>query len=365
MKIASVIQLLESIAPLSLQEGYDNAGLITGRPDWECTGVLCALDSTEAVVEEAILRGCNLVIAHHPIIFSGLKKINGKNYVERTVIRAIRQDIAIYAIHTNLDNVLNGVNGRIARQLGLVNTRVLQSRRSVLKKLVTFVPGAHTEKIKQALFDAGGGHIGAYSECSFSTGGTGTFRAGEGSQPFVGEKGKRHEEPENRVEVVFPAWLEARLLDSLRSAHPYEEVAYDIISLDNTHPGVGSGLIGELSQPLDENEFLRYVKERFGLKMLRHTALTGRPISTVACCGGAGSFLISNSLQTGADAYLTADLKYHEFFDADGRLLLCDLGHYESEQFTIDWLVEILQEKFPTFAVLKSDNNTNPVYYYF
>lgn len=365
MKISSVIQVLESIAPLQLQESYDNAGLLTGQADWECTGILCALDSTEAVVEEAYRRGCNLLVAHHPILFGGLKKINGKNYVERTIIKAIKLDIAIYAIHTNLDNVLNGVNGRIARQLGLDNITVLQGRRSVLKKLVTFVPEEYTEKVKQALFQAGAGHIGGYSECSFSVRGFGTFKAGEGTQPFTGTPGVRHEEAENRVEVIFPAWLESRLLTSLVAAHPYEEVAYDVISLDNHHPGVGSGLVGETPQPMEEREFLKLVKDRFGLKMLRHTALTGRPVKKVACCGGAGSFLISSSLQAGADVYLTADLKYHEFFDADGRLLLCDIGHFESEQFTIDLLVDILQEKFPTFAVLKSDNNTNPVYYYF
>lgn len=365
MKISAVIQLLESVAPLSLQEDYDNAGLIAGLPDWECTGILCALDSIETVLDEAIQRHCNLVVVHHPIIFRGLKKINGKNYVERTIIKAIKNDIAIYAIHTNLDNLLEGVNGRMAKQLGLINARVLQSKPAVLKKLFTFVPVGHTEAVKQALFDAGGGYIGQYSECSFAVKGSGTFKAGEGTHPFVGSQGTRHTEEENKLEVIFPAWLESRLVRALLSAHPYEEVAYDIVSLDNHHPRVGSGLIGELPEPMKEQDFLRLVKERFGLKVLRHTALDNRFIQKVACCGGAGSFLITNSLAAGADAFLTADLKYHEFFDADGRLLLCDLGHYESEQFTINLLIELLQEKFPTFAVLKSDNNTNPVYYYF
>jgi dinuclear metal center YbgI/SA1388 family protein len=364
MKIADIIASLETLAPPSLQESYDNAGLITGSPAWDCTGILCSLDATEEVINEARNRGCNLVVAHHPIIFGGLKKINGKNYVEQTIIRAIKDDIAIYAIHTNLDNVLHGVNGRIADQLGLVNQSILSGKEGTLKKLYTFVPADHAEKVRTALFEAGGGVIGNYSECSFNTEGDGTFKAGEGADPFVGNLHERHLEKEIRIELIFPAYLEGAMVRSLRAAHPYEEVAFDVVSLSNGHPGIGSGLIGELPEALDEAAFLQKIKTVFGTPVIRHTAFMGRPVKKVAVCGGAGSFLITKALAKGADAYLTADLKYHEFFDANSRLLLADLGHYESEQFTIGLLADVLAKKFPTFAVLKTEVETNPVRYF-
>jgi len=365
MKIAVVIGHLESVAPPSLQENYDNAGLLTGNANWECTGILCVLDSTEDVIEEAIQKKCNLVVAHHPIIFGGLKKINGKNYVERTVIKAIKNDIAIYAIHTNLDNVIDGVNGRMADKLGLINRIILAPKAGILKKLITFVPIEFTERLKQAIFQAGGGHIGNYSECSFGVEGTGTYKAGEHTKPFAGERDQHHKEPETRIEILFPAHLETTIIRAMKETHPYEEVAYDIITLSNDHPQVGSGLLGELPKPVPEKDFLDKLKKQFGLEIVRHTALRGQPVQKIGLCGGAGSFLISKALTAGVDAFVTADMKYHEFFDADGRLFICDIGHYESEQFTINLLTDILQQKFPTFAVLKSDTKTNPIYYYF
>ena len=364
MKIAEIVSFLESWAPPSLQESYDNAGLITGSPGWDCTGIICSLDATEDVIREAKAKGCNLVVAHHPIIFGGLKKINGKNYVEQTIIRAIKEDIAIYAIHTNLDNVLSGVNGRMADQLGLINQRILSEKEQTLKKLFTFVPINHAEKVRNALFEAGGGQIGNYSECSFNGEGTGTFKAGEGADPFVGQLNERHSEPEIKLELVFPAHLQAGMISALRTAHPYEEVAFDVVALANPHPAIGSGVIGELPEALPEQEFLKKVKSVFGTPMIRHTPFTGQAIKRVAVCGGAGSFLISKALAKGADAYLTADMKYHEFFDANNRLLVADLGHYESEQFTIGLLEEVLAKKFPTFAVLKTEVETNPVRYF-
>ena len=365
MKIKELIQCLEAYAPPVLQESYDNAGLITGSSGWECTGVLCALDSTEDIVQEAIAKKCNLIVAHHPILFKGLKRINGNNYVERTIIKAIKNDIAIYAIHTNLDNVANGVSGKMADKLGLVNRSVLSPGNSSLRKLFTFVPTAYAEQVKNALFEAGAGHIGGYCECSFESAGTGSFKAGPGTDPFVGKQGDRHLEPESKLEVIFPYWIQDRLLDALKASHPYEEVAYDIVALTQVHAQVGSGMIGELKEPLPESEFLAKLVKVFGLKTLRHTKLTGKPIKRVALCGGAGSFLIINALKANADVYISADIKYHEFFDADGGLLLCDIGHFESEQFTIELITDILQQKFPTFAVLKSELNTNPVHYYF
>jgi dinuclear metal center YbgI/SA1388 family protein len=364
MKIAAIINLLESIAPPSLQESYDNAGLLTGNAGWTCTGALCTLDATEEVINEAIQRGCNLVVAHHPIIFGGLKKITGRNYVEKTIITAIKNDIAIYAIHTNLDNIIDGVNGMIADKLGLVNRKILSPKEATLKKLFTFVPVEQVEQVRAALFEAGGGYIGNYSECSFGTEGTGTFKGEEGTNPFVGQPGERHYEKELKIEVIFPAYLQTALIRALRTAHPYEEVAYDVVELANTHPGIGSGLVGELPEAMPETAFLQQLKQTFNLSLIRHTALLRRPVKKVALCGGAGSFLVSKALAAGADIYITADMKYHEFFDANGRLIIADIGHFESEQFTIDLLAGVLQEKFPTFAVLKTALKTNPVHYF-
>ena len=364
MKINEIISFLESIAPPSLQEHYDNAGLITGDADWECTGIICSLDAIEDVVKEAIEKKCNLIVAHHPIIFSGLKKINGKNYVEKTIIRAIKNDIAIYAIHTNLDNVADGVSGFMAAKLGLQNISILAPKNNTLKKLFTFVPVANAPAVRESIFAAGGGHIGNYSECSFNAEGTGTFRAGEGTTPFVGEIGNQHHQQELKIEVIIPAWLSARVVSAMKAAHPYEEVAWDLVPLDNTHSKVGAGVIGELPSPLSEPDFLSLLKKAFHVPVVRYTKSGSRPVQRVALCGGAGSFMISNALAAGADAYVTADVKYHEFFDANDRLLLADIGHYESEQFTVDLLQAVLAEKFLNFAVLKTGVKTNPVNYF-
>jgi dinuclear metal center YbgI/SA1388 family protein len=364
MQINDCIHFLETIAPPAYQEGYDNCGLLTGQGDWNCTGMLCTLDATEAVIQEAIAAGCNLVVAHHPIIFGGLKKINGKNYVERAIITAIKNDIAIYAIHTNLDNVIGGVSGKMAALLGLQDCTVLAQKEGTLRKLFTFVPIAQAEKVRNAIFAAGGGYIGQYSECSFNTDGTGTFKGNAGTNPFVGQPGEQHREAEQKIEVIFPAVLEKPILKALFEAHPYEEVAYDIVSLNNIHPGIGAGIIGQLPEPMPEKDFLERLKQVFLLPALRHTPFTGKLIQRVALCGGAGSSFILKALAAGADAYVTADLKYHEFFDADGKLLLADIGHFESEQFTIDLLFDLLNQKFPTFACRKSVTKTNPVHYY-
>jgi dinuclear metal center YbgI/SA1388 family protein len=364
MNIQEVISALEDLAPPSYQEGYDNAGLLTGQPGWDCTGILCTLDATEEVILEAKQKNCNLIVAHHPIIFSGLKKINGKNYVEKAVIAAIKNDIAIYAIHTNLDNISVGVNGKIAEKLGLKNVEVLLPRENNLRKLYTFVPENRAEVVREAIFKAGAGKIGNYSECSFNVPGKGTFKAGEGTDPYVGEVGKRHQEDEIKMEVIFPAYLQTRIISAMIEAHPYEEVAYDIIPLGNYFKEVGSGIIGELPDNLEETGFLHMLKTTFGLTVIRHTPLTGKSVKKVAICGGAGSFLIKKALGAGAGFYVTSDVKYHEFFDAEGKMVIADIGHFESEQFTTDLLTDVLQQKFPTFAVLKTEVNTNPVKYF-
>ena len=364
MTIADITFFLESIAPPLLQEHYDNAGLITGDKNWICKGIICTLDVTEEVINEAVADKCNLIVAHHPIIFTGLKKINGSNYVERTVIHAIKNDIAIYAVHTNLDNVINGVNGKIANMLRLRDTAVLLPKENTLKKLFTFVPVAKAEEVRNAIFKAGGGYIGNYSECSFNVEGTGTFKAGENTNPYIGKIGEQHREEEIKIEVIFPFWLEKGIVKAMKEAHPYEEVAYDLIDLSNRYSDIGSGLIGELPQAMDEIEFLSYLRQIFDLKVIRHTSLLNRPVKRIAVCGGAGSFLVPVALAAGADVYITADMKYHEFFDANGRMVIADIGHYESERFTIDLLVEILEQKFPNFAVLKTKVQTNPVRYF-
>jgi dinuclear metal center YbgI/SA1388 family protein len=364
MQIAEIISCLESLANPSLQEHYDNSGLIAGNPVWECKGIICSLDATEDVIKEALAKKCNLIVAHHPIIFGGLKKINGKNYVEKAIITAIKNDIAIYAIHTNLDNVIDGVSGKMARMIGLHKLSILSPKENTLKKLFTFVPVSKAEEVRNAIFAAGGGQIGNYNECSFNVEGTGTFKAGIGSDPYVGNIGKQHQEREVKIEMIIPAYLEGKIVAAMRAAHPYEEVAYDVVALSNRHPQTGSGILGELVQSMEEMAFLDHLRSVFQLSIIRHTQLTGRPIKKVALCGGAGSFLISNALRSSADIYITADIKYHEFFDANGQMIIADIGHYESEQFTISLLQEILEQKFPTFAVLKTEVRTNPVYYF-
>ncbi len=363
MKLKEITDCLEAFAPLAYQESYDNAGLICGNQDMDITSALVCLDSTEAIIDEAVALGCNLVIAHHPIVFSGLKKFNGKNYVERVIIKAIQNNIAIYAIHTNLDNVHNGVNTKIAEKLGLINCAVLSPQKNLLKKLVTYCPEDKAEEIRSALFSAGAGHIGNYDECSFNTTGTGTFRAGAGSNPFVGEQGKQHQEKEVRIETIYPQHIESKLISALIKAHPYEEVAYDLVPLSNIHTRIGAGIIGELPAQTDEMSFLKTIKTLLKADCIRYTTLLDKKIKKVAICGGSGSFLLGDAIKNGAEIFITADFKYHQFFDAENRIVIADIGHYETEQFTMELISEILKEKFSTFAVLITKISTNPIKY--
>lgn len=364
MVVQDVLHGIWNWAPLAYQESYDNATLIVGNPQQKVSNVLVSLDCTEEVVAEAVKRGCELVISHHPIVFKGLKSLTGKNYVERTVIKAIQHNIALCAVHTNLDNVHTGVNKKIGDILGLQNLSILTPKPDTLKKLFTFIPKDHLEAVRSAIFKAGAGTIGNYDSCSFSVLGEGTFRGGEETSPFVGKKGELHTEKEVKIEVVFPAPLQQRITDALQKAHPYEEVAYDVVALANPNPQVGAGMIGELPQPMQEKEFLSLVKKRFACGVIRHTALRQNPISKVAFCGGAGSFLLGAAKSSGADVYITGDFKYHEFFDAEGKIVVMDIGHFESEQFTIDLIADFLKQKFSTFAVHLSKVNTNPVHYF-
>jgi len=363
MVINDVTALIEQLAPLSYQESYDNSGLLIGAPQAPLKGILVTLEVTPEIVDEACQKGLNLIVSHHPIIFSGLKKITGKTDVEKVVVKAIKNDIAIYSAHTNLDSVIGGVNSKIGEKLGLTNLKFLKPLDGELIKLVVFVPTNEAEVVRSAMFKAGAGHIGNYDCCSFNLKGEGTFRAGEGAKPFVGELNELHHEPEVRIEVILPKVLLSKVIREMIAAHPYEEVAYDIYPLLNTYNNVGMGMIGELAEPLSEKEFLEKVKNDFGLKSIRHTPFLKKNIKKVAFCGGSGAFLINNAIASGADIFITGDVKYHQFFDAEGKIVIADIGHFESEQFTIDIFYEYLLKNLSKFAVLKSEINTNPINY--
>lgn len=361
--IKTIINEIEHFAPPKFQENYDNARLIVGDSNQNCTGVLLSLDSTEEVVEEAIEKDCNFIIAHHPIVFKGLKSITGANYVERTVIKAIKNDIAIYACHTNMDNVWKGVNQKICEKIGLENTKILLPKTNTLCHLITFVPHAHLENVREALFKAGAGNIGNYDSCSFNLQGMGTYRGNEDANPSIGEKGHIHTEPETRLEVILPIHLKQQVISVLKSSHPYEEVAYYMHEIVNDNQEIGSGMIGELHEEMDELQFLTELKEKMNTAIIKYTNLSGKKIKRVAVCGGAGSFLLSNAISANADIFITADVKYHEFFDADGKLIIADIGHFESEQFTNEIFAEIINKKFRNFAVHFSTTKTNPINY--
>lgn len=362
--IKEITNYLEMLAPLSSQEEYDNCGLIVGDASLEVKNILVTLDCTEEIVEEALIKGCNMIVAHHPILFRGLKKLNGKDYVERAVLKAIKNDIAIYAIHTNLDNSFQGVNHEIAKRLGLKNLRILQPKANVLTKVGVHIPLSHVEVIKNALFQAGAGNIGKYDECSFSVSGTGTYRPLAGSRPFEGETNVRSYVQEEYLTFLVSNHRLNTVLQAMREVHPYEEIAYDLFSLKNKNQEEGAGMIGELSEEMDESDLLSRIKTIFNCGCIRHTSLLNRKIKTIAICGGAGSFLINDAINNQVDWYITADVKYHEFFDADKKIVIADIGHYESEQFTINLIIEYLKEKFTNFAVLKTDFNTNPINYF-
>ncbi len=362
--LSDIVRLFESHAPAALQENYDNSGLQTGDPSQVIHSALVTIDVTEEVLEEALQKEANLIVSHHPLIFGGIKKITGGTAVERILIKAIRHRMAILSVHTNLDNVISGVNAKLAEKLGLKECRILQPVQGKLHKLVTFVPSRHLEKVRQAVFDAGAGHIGNYDQCSFNLEGTGTFRGNDQTHPFVGEAGILHSEREIRLETIYPVWLENRITRALLDAHPYEEVAYDIYPLENRLGTAGAGMTGNLPCAVEESAFLEILKGTFGVPAIRHSPLLNRPVSRVALCGGAGSFLMKEAIAAGADFFISGDFKYHQFFEPSGKLVIADIGHYESEQFTKELFYELLTKKFPTFAVRLSEVNTNPVNYY-
>jgi dinuclear metal center YbgI/SA1388 family protein len=363
IKIKDIVQHLESLAPLAYQEDYDNAGLLTGNGDTPATGMLIALDCTEQVVDEAISKGCNMIISHHPAIFKPLKKLTGGSYVERTVIKAIQNNIALYSSHTNLDSVSHGVNKRIADKLGLVNTHILQPKSNILGKLTTFVPVENTEAVLSALHAAGAGMIGEYKNCSFLLEGTGTFLPSGTANPSIGQTGVLEKVRENRIEVIFPMHIKPMVMSALFEAHPYEEVAYYLHSLENSDKLIGAGMIGELQQPMKTEHFINLLKSQFRCGCIRHTAIIKSHVKTIALCGGSGSFLLPDAIKHQADMFVSADFKYHDFFNADGKTIIADIGHYESEQYTKELLYEHLREIFPNIALHFTEVNTNPIHY--
>ncbi|HEX2394109.1 MAG TPA: Nif3-like dinuclear metal center hexameric protein [Bacteroidales bacterium] len=363
MLLSSIISIIESVAPLAYQESYDNSGLVVGDRNMEISGITVCLDVTLEVIDEAVRRKANLIVSHHPVIFNPLKKLTENTLTEKILISAVRNNIALYSAHTNLDNVVKGVNQVICDILGLTRTKILTPRENLLKKLVTFVPRSHADSVRKALFDAGAGHIGNYDSCSFSSEGKGTFRAGEDSSPYVGEIGELHVEDELRIETIFPFHLKPRIVRALLEAHPYEEVAYDIVPVENSFDQTGSGMVGELDQPMEERAFLNKIKTVFNCKILRHSRLLNQSLSKVAVCGGSGSFLIKDAITAGAQLFLTGEIKYHQFFEAEDKIVIADIGHFESEQFTIQLIYDILIKNLPNFAIHFSSINTSPIYY--
>ncbi|MFN1217806.1 Nif3-like dinuclear metal center hexameric protein [Chryseobacterium kwangjuense] len=364
MTIREVISKIENRIPLQQAEDFDNVGLLCGVPDRNVSGILVCHDALENVVEEAVQKNCNLIVCFHPIIFSGLKSLTGKNYVERAVLKAIENKIAIYAIHTAFDNDFFGVNHGICGQLGLKDLKILQPKKNNLKQLTVFVPKDHSEKVRETLFAAGAGNIGFYDECSFTLNGNGTFRPVEGSNPFSGQQNIRENADEDMISVIFEDYKKGRIISAMKAAHPYEEVAYQVYTLDNENQHSGLGMYGEFEEALDEREFLKLVKAKFGLQLIKHSDFTHKKIKRVGVLGGSGASGIKAAIAQKCDAYITGDIKYHDYFLAESKMLICDIGHYESEQFVTQQLFEILSQKFSTFAISKSFEKTNPVNYF-
>ncbi|WP_298498624.1 Nif3-like dinuclear metal center hexameric protein [uncultured Algibacter sp.] len=363
MIVQDVINHLEALAPMAYAEDFDNVGLLVGNKTQKVTGILVTLDTLEAVVDEAIEANCNLIVSFHPIIFKGLKKLIGKNYVERVVIKAIKHDIAIFSIHTALDNALLGVNDMICNQLELINKQILIPQSETIKKLTTYVPKNEAEELRAALFNIGAGNIGNYSNCSFNVDGLGTYKGNEASNPTKGQKGETHTEAETKITITYAKHIENQVLETLFKTHSYEEVAYEITTIENKNQNIGMGMIGEFDKPMDEFSFLKHLKSKMNTECIRHSSLLNKKIKKVAVLGGSGSFAIQAAKANGADAFVTADLKYHDFFTAENSILLADIGHYESEQYTKNLLVAYLTKKITNFAIILSQTNTNPVKY--
>ena len=363
MKVKEVIDILEELAPLAYAEDFDNVGLLVGEDQASVSGILVTLDTLENVIDEAISKKCNLIISFHPIIFGGLKKLTGSTYVERVVIKAIQNNIAIYSMHTALDNSQFGVNAKICEVLGLLNTKILIPQKGTIKKLTTYIPKSEADEFKNKLFEAGAGNIGNYGDCSFTNDGIGSYKANEQANPIKGKIGETHYENEAQIHITYPKSRENQVLNALFENHPYEEVAYETFTLENTNQHIGMGMIGELEKPMGEMESLNYIKEKMRAECVRYSKLRNKPVTKIAVLGGSGAFAIAAAKASGADIFVTADVKYHQFYEAEGHMVIADIGHYETEQFTKNLLVDYLTKKIPNFAIRLSDSKTNPIKY--
>ncbi|MDR3137941.1 MAG: Nif3-like dinuclear metal center hexameric protein [Tannerellaceae bacterium] len=361
--ISRLLEVLEEFAPPALQESFDNTGIQVGETGQEARGALLCVDVTEEVIDEALAKGCNLVIAHHPLLFKPVKSLRGATYIERCVMKACKYNIVIYAAHTNLDNVRKGVNGCLAERIGLNNIHILSPKREGLVKVVTFVPSEHAQKVRDALFAIGAGYIGNYDRCSFRLEGLGSFCAQDGAHPFIGEVGMEHVEREERIETVIPAYLQGKVLQAVQAAHPYEEPATDIYPLNNAWEGAGAGIWGDLPEEENEQDFLLRIKELFNVPCIQHSTLREKAVRRVAVCGGSGAFLIKEAIACRADVLITGEARYNDYYDVESRLLLAVTGHYESEACTKDIFRTLILKKFPTFALHLSETDVNPVKY--
>ena len=364
MTISEFIRQLSTKIRFSYAEDFDNVGLLCGRPEQELRGVLVCHDALESVVQEAIEKGCNCIVAFHPIIFSGLKSITGKSYVERAVMLALENKIAIIAVHTAWDNDFYGVNHGIAKALGLRHLQVLIPKKDALSQLRFFVPVEAAEQVRSAIFATGAGTIGQYADCSFNIHGTGTFLPLEKASPAYGEVGTWEQVSEMEVQILVENWQLPAAIQAMKDAHPYEEVAYYVTSLRNENHHAGLGQFGLLDEEMSAQEFLSECRAVFDVPVIRTSShFTGR-IRKVAVLGGSGASGISAAKKLGCDAYVSSDFKYHDFFQGDENFLLADVGHFESERFVSQQLADVISNILPTFAVLKSETKTNPVNYF-
>lgn len=362
IQIKEILGHLDTLAPFKYTESFDNTGLLIGDSNQSVTKALICLDVTDQVIDQAIAEGYDLIIAFHPLIFKGLKSIGTQDRVGRCVTRLIRHDIALIAIHTNLDKSMQGVNQMISQKIGLDAMRFLMPEQT-MSKLVTYVPHAHVDVVRESLIQAGAGQIGEYGGCSFSSLGEGTFIPSKNSNPYVGEKEKMHREAEARLEMLVPHHLKSKAVQSLLAAHPYEEVAYDLYPVEVGGSIAGMGMVGELAKPMSPKAFLSHLQTVFGTPNIRYSAYN-KQIQTVAVLGGSGAFALGAAMGCGADALVTADLKYHDFFIPQEQLMLIDIGHFESEQFTLQILKDYLSKKIINFAFDLTSVNTNPVCYF-
>ncbi len=359
--IGDLSSALESVAPSLYAESYDNVGLLVGRSEWKCEKVLVALDITEAVVQEAIEKGVQAIVAHHPVIFGGIQRLTGEDTAQRAIELAIKHSIALLACHTNLDAIEGGVSYRMAQAISLVNVRTLQPRSGLLWNLIVYVPAESAETLLEALWEAGAGKMGAYDECAFRSHGLGSFRPKEGAHPHNGVIGERAFADEIRLELLVPEGARKKVHQCMMEHHPYEEIAHSWLKHDGVHHSVGFGAIGQWDA-CDWPEAVRRIKTAFGVASFRHTMPIASDYRTVAVCGGAGADLLAQAKSQQAELFITSDITYHRYFGADDRLVFIDIGHWESEQHAMELLIDIVREKFPNFAVLKSETNTNPMH---